>query len=77
MTSSLCLVTYCPQGHRNVLALITDALLFQPSGAKLWKLTCKTCLKSLEVPEYDLKTEHIVDTDLDHEYGRHTLPTLP
>jgi hypothetical protein len=71
------LVAYCAKGHINVIALITDAEAYQSGGSRIWKVTCRTCLAALEIPEYDLKAEHVFDEDLDRDYGKQTLPTLP
>jgi len=75
--TSLCLVAYCPQGHDNVIALIRDPGLLDCSGPMLRKLICNTCLKAFEVPEYDLRKEHVMDEDLERRYGKETLPYLP
>ena len=71
------MVAYCPLEHLNVIALITEPKLFKLTGSKVWKLVCKTCLKSLEVPEFDLRKEYVPDEDLERLYGRQTLPSLP
>jgi hypothetical protein len=76
MATSLCLIAYCPQGHDNVIGLIRDPHLLG-SGPTLRKLICNTCLKAFEVPEYDLRREHVLDEELDRRYGKETLPYLP
>ena len=77
LTTSLCLVAYCPQNHANVIALIRDPELLDSFGAKLRKFICKTCLKSFEMLECDLKKEHVLDEELEQHYGKDSLPYLP
>jgi hypothetical protein len=76
MSTSCCLVAYCPDQHMNVIALVSEPQ-YRPEGARAWKVTCKRCLKRFAIPEFDLRVEQVFDEMLDHEYGRDSLPTFP